>query len=314
MKRSIIQLGGKTYVVSLPLRWIEKLGLKKKDILNVIERGEDLIIKPEVSRGKERIEINIEVKDKKLLRNLFLILGSLGYDEVVIKFEDQEIIPFIHDIAHEYSGFALVEQTKDRCTYRIVSKEDKEEFDYLLDKCFEVTLSLAKGFTEMVLEGRLKETKSLVSLEKTNNQLSTLCQRILIKSGYKDSDKTCFMYVLVWNLEIVADFYRRSCDFVSQLKNPRLNDKTLKTLEMTKVLLEKLVELSNNTNIDLFIEIFDRKEKIGEEIDIVFKKGNFEDIVLGHYIMDIVTYIQDCAVLYLGIISGKENEITKIKL
>ncbi len=288
------------------------MGLKKKDVVSVIERDEELVIKPEISRSKKEIEVKVNVSDKKLLRNLFLILGSLGYDEVIIRFDNQEIIPFIHEIAHEYSGFALVEQTKDKCTYRIVSREDKEEFDYLLDKCFEVTLSLAREFTNMVIEGKLKETKTLGSLEKTNNQLSTLCQRILIKSGYKDSDKTCFMYVLVWNLEIIADFYRRSCDFVSQLKNPNINDKTLKTLDMTKVLLEKLIVLSKDTNIDLFIEIFDRKEKIGEDIDDVFKKGKFEDVVLGHYIMDIITYIQDCAVLYLGISSGKENRRTEI--
>ncbi len=238
------------------------------------------------------------------MRNLFLILGSLGYDEVDIKFDDQSMIPFIHEIAHEYSGFALVEQTKNKCIYRIVLKEDKEDFDYLLDKCFDVTLSLATNFTDMVSEGKLSATKGLVSLEKTNNQLSTLCQRILIKNGYKDPDKVCFMYVLVWNLEIIADFYRRSCDFVSQLKTNHLNDKTVELLEMTKILMEKLVELSKNMDIDLFIEIFDKKEKIGDGIDEVFKKGKFEDIVMGHYIMDIVTYIQDCAVVYLGVFSG----------
>jgi phosphate uptake regulator len=308
MKRSIIQLGGKTYVVSLPLHWIEKQGLQKKDLVNVVEIGEELIIRTETSKINKRIDFKIDFKNKKLLRNLFLILGSLGYDEVNIKFDDQGMIPFIHEIAHEYSGFALVEQTKDKCIYRIVLKEDKEDFDYLLGKCFDVTLSLATSFTEMVSDGKFSATESLISLEKTNNQLSTLCQRILIKNGYKDSDKICFMYVLVWNLEIIADFYRRSCEFVSQLKTNKLNNKTIESLEMTKILMEKLVELSKNIDIDLFIEIFDRKEKIGDGIDEVFKKGKFEDIVMGHYIMDIVTYIQDCAVVYLGVFSGKMED------
>jgi phosphate uptake regulator len=309
MKRSIIQLGGKTYVVSLPISWIKKLELKKKDELDVIERGDELIISSQKYKFRKKIKVKINKKNKKLIRNLFLILGSLGYDEVIVNFDDSSLIPFIHEIAHEYSGFALIEQTKDKCFFRIVSKEIKEDFNYILDKCFKVTISLAKSFSDLVKEKKFKELSNLISLEKTNNQLTTLCQRILIKTGYKDQDKTCFVYVLLWNLEIIADFYRRGCLFLSNLPKNKANLKkeTIKLIEMSTLLLEELYCLSKKTTINQFIDIFDKKEKIGENTDFVFEKGNFEDIVISHYIMDIVTFIQDCAVAYLGIFSGKEN-------
>jgi len=310
MKRSIIQLGGKTYVVSLPLHWIEKLGLKKKDEVELTERGDEIIITPEVARVREKIEVKVNSKNKKIIRNLFLTLGSLGYDEVVISFDDPDMIPFIHEIAKEYSGFALIDQTKDKCYFKMVSKEIKEEFDYLLDKCFKVTLSLANSFSEYVKEGKFKALKNLVFLEKTNNQLTTLCQRILIKTGYKEQDKTCFVYVLLWNLEIIADFYRRSCDFLADLqkKDIKLHKTTLEVMERTQFILERLYGLSKNTTVELFSEIFDKKDQIGEEVEEIFHKGKFEDIVLGHYLMDIATLIQDCAVVYLGIFSGSQNK------
>ncbi len=311
MKRSIIQLGGKTYVVSLPIKWIEKLNLKKKDEIEVIERGDELVISPKKSPGNERIEVMIDNKNKKLVRNLFLILGSLRYDEVVVKFDNPNILPYIHEIAHEYSGFTLIEQTDDKCFFKIVSKEIKEEFDYYLNKTFKVTLSLANNFTENLKSEKYDTLKTLVQLEKTNNQLTTLCQRILIKSGYKEQEKTCFVYILVWNLEIIADFYRRACDFIaneSTKKKIKLSPKTIEIVGMANVLLKKLFELSEETTVDKFIEIFDKKEKIGFESEEIFQNGRYEDIILGHYFMDIVTYIQDCAIVYLGISSDNKKE------
>lgn len=313
MKRRVIQLGGKTFVISLPIKWIEDRGIKKKDELEIIEIGEDLIIKSETAKGKEKIEVKIDEKNKKLVKNLFLILGSLGYDEVVVSFDNSRLIPYIHEIAQEYSGFALVEQTSNKCFFKIVSKEIIEEFDYLIDRCFGVTLSLAHSFTDLVKKRKFNELPSLIPLEKSNNQLTTLCQRILIKRGYKEQDKTCFVYVLLWNLEIIADFYKRSCEFLSSEKNIKLQEKTLELIDMTTLLLEKLYELSKDVTVEIFMEIFDKKEIIGLEMNEVFKKGKFEDIVIGHYLMDIATFIQDCAVAFLGISSWVKPSNNKNK-
>ncbi len=310
MKRSIIQLGGKTYVVSLPQHWIEKLDIKKKDEVEVTERGEELIITPNKTNGKKSIKVIITAKNRRFIRHLFLILGSLAYDEVEIEVESQEIMHLLHETAQDCSSFVLVEQGKNKCIYRTVSKESKEDFDYILERCFKVTQSLADNFLDVLRTGEYKDLKALYSLEKTNNQLTTMGQRILIKSGYKDQDRTCFVYLLLWNLEVIADFYRRACFFLAEetKKKIKLSSKIITLVEETNELFRKLSNLPKNSLVSSFIDLFELKAGIGDKMEEIFKGGKYEEVVIGHYIMDIITYIQDCTIAYLGILYGKEEK------
>lgn len=310
MKRSIIQLGGKTHVVSLPQHWIEKLDLKKKDEVEVTERGEELIITPNKKSGKKSIRLTVTAKNKRFVRQLFVILGSLAYDEVEIDVDNRDTINLLNETAQNFSSFVLVEQEKNKCIYRTVSKESKEDFDYILGKCFKVTQSLADNFLETVKTGDYKDLKSLYSLERTNNQLTTIGQRILIKSGYEDQDKTCFVYLLLWNLEVIADFYRRACYFLAEdvKKKIKLSDNIIHLVEETGRLFRELSALTKDSPVDSFIGLFELKAVIGDDMEKIFKSGKYEEIVIGHYLMDIVTYIQDCATAYLGILYGDGNK------
>jgi len=309
MKRSIIKLGSKTHVVSLPQHWIEKLGINKKDEVEVTERGEDLIISPNKKPTKKTIKIKLSAKDKRFIRNLFLIFGSLAYDEVEIEVENREIMHLLHETAQSFSNFVLVEQEKNKCVYRTVSKESKEEFNYILDKCFQVTQSLANNFLEIVKEEKYQDLQTLYPFEKTNNQLTTMGQRILIKCGYEDQDKTCFVYLLLWNLEVIADFYRRCCSFLAEecKKNLKLSKKLVSLIEQTNKLLDSLSTLPKESPVQTFVDLFELKANIGDEMNIIFKSGKYEEVIIGHYLMDIVTYIQDCAIAYLGVLYGKEE-------
>ena len=147
-------------------------------------------------------------------------------------------------------------------------------------------------------------------MEKTNNQLTTIGQRILIHSGYKDQDKTCFVYLVLWNLEIIADFYRRACEFIISQKKSKLtlNKALVEIILETTTLVKTLHTLSGSSEVDSFIDMFEKKAKLGDQMEEVFRNGTYEDIVLGHYMTDIQTYIQDCAVAYLGICFGKEEK------
>jgi phosphate uptake regulator len=309
MKRSIIQLGGKTSVISLPQHWVEKLGLKKKDEVEVTERGEELIVSPQKNQSNKVIKIKLSAKDKRFIRNLFLILGSLAYDEVEIEVNNREIMSLLHETAQTFSSFVLVEQDKTRCVYRTVSKESKEDFDYILEKCFNVTQSLADNFLEIIKEGNYKDLKTLSSFESTNNQLTTMGERILIKSGYKDQDKTCFVYLLLWNLEVIADFYRRACYFLAEntKKGFKLSKKLVELIGKANLLLNKLSHLPKKSPVQDFIDLFALKAEIGDEMESIFKSGKYEEIIIGHYVMDIITYVQDCSIAYLGVLYGKED-------
>jgi Na+/phosphate symporter len=56
----------------------------------------------------------------------------------------------------------------------------------------------------------------LTALEKSNNQFTNFCERLLIKKGYDATEKTCFKYLLAWNVEKVCDCYKDLCELIDR--------------------------------------------------------------------------------------------------
>ena len=78
MKRSLILMGGKTYVISLPADWIKKHGLKKGQELEVNEDIGKVIITAGGLKPKDRA-IAMEYSGEKLVKAY-----QLGYDEIKV--------------------------------------------------------------------------------------------------------------------------------------------------------------------------------------------------------------------------------------
>lgn len=302
MRRKVIQLANKTLVISLPIKWVENLGIKKKDELEILESGRDLLIRGEKDSTKQ-IEINTEGMDNKFVKNLLLVLNSLGYDEITLNYENPKIIPVIHELLNRFTGFVIMKQTDDKCVLKNVSKEAEEELDNIIERAFLVTLSLSESTIDLIKKKKFASLRNLRVLESTNNQLTSICGRILVKKGYKEPEKTCFMYVIIWNLERIADFYRYLCNYLSFKKEKiSLRSSTLKLLEMLHSILLFYYNLFKNLDMQKIVKLFEKKEKIGELVEEdLFKKGGIDDIVVGHYIMDILTFILDSSTLLLAV-------------
>ena len=59
MKRKIIQLAGKTHVVSLPSKYVKKYGLKKGDEVDVEERGAQIVLSHGRETAIEKVTIDL---------------------------------------------------------------------------------------------------------------------------------------------------------------------------------------------------------------------------------------------------------------
>ena len=69
MKRSLILMGGKTYVVSLPAEWIKKHRLKKGQELEVSEDIGKVIISAGSLKPKDRV-ISMEYSSEKACKSI----------------------------------------------------------------------------------------------------------------------------------------------------------------------------------------------------------------------------------------------------
>lgn len=238
MKRKVIQLAGKTFVISLPSKWVKEWKVKKGDELEVNENGPRINITTTEIREIQKAQVDATGAEERVLRWILSSLHKKGYDEIEIKTENAKIVnELLKDL---FMGFAIVHQTPNSCTIRSLSKELDEQFDTILRRAFLVTLNMAEHIHEKIAKKNFELTEA-TELEKTNNQLTNFCQRILNKRGHAQQIKTPFIYVIVWNLEKIADEYKYLAEHFAAAKN--CSTQTIKLLAETNLLLREYYEL-----------------------------------------------------------------------
>ncbi|MFC1697985.1 AbrB/MazE/SpoVT family DNA-binding domain-containing protein, partial [Nanoarchaeota archaeon] len=210
MERKLMRQGSGTLVVSLPAKWVRKYDLNKGDSIIFKEENDRIIL----STGKEYAHIkkktvHLKTTNKTAIKWIISVAHKTGYDELEVLFDDPEAIPIIQDlIKAEVHGYMIMEQSDKRCVLRVVSQALESEFDNSLRRAFLVGLSLAESSLEMIKEKKFETLSTLLHLESTNNQLVNFCELILNKNGYKEPNKTSYMYIVVWLLEKIVDEYR----------------------------------------------------------------------------------------------------------
>jgi len=303
MKRKIIQLAKQTLVVSIPTEIAKKYNIKKKDEIDVSDNGDEIILRTHKKPKEKKIEIDISDMNKKLIKNLLLFTNTLGYDEITFRYSEHKDISFLNELMNQIEGLAIVRQTETSSTFKHISQESPEQFDEILKRAFYVTTALADGVLDIIKKEKYHSLKKLFALENSNNKLTAHCSRILLKGKYKDVSKIPFVFTLTWNLEIIADFYRRICwDLVFNNRPKKiLDNKTIKAIEMVNDLFDNYKSLFNKLDPQGIIDLFDNKNKIGKHVEQIFREKKGIDTFIAHYVMDIATYIQDSVCLLLAI-------------
>ena len=231
MKRKVIQLAGKTLVVSLPHMWAKVHAVKKGAEMEVTEEANSLILHPTTPHEKKQITIDLRPYDEPTVKSVLSVLHKLGYDEIEVLFEDKQQPIILERIKTNLMGFEVVQQTPKRMVIQNVAGDADASFDVLVRRVFLVTLELARGVEDALYEN--KNARELLSLEETNNKLTNYCHRLLLKKKTQD---TVFLYVLLWLQEKIADDYREIIKTVQQTK---ITSSLQKTAHQLRVCVEE---------------------------------------------------------------------------
>ncbi len=274
MKRKVIQLAGKTFVVSLPTSWARQWGIKKGEEIEVTENGPKLIISTAKPRDVRKSNVDLTKASERTIRWVLSSLHKKGYDEIEVITDKPEQAALIDELLKDlFIGFAVIHRTNNRCIIRSLSKELDDQFDTVLRRAFLVTLTLAEQSCELLKQG--KPLTKLLELEKTNNQLTNFCERMLNKYGHNEPVKSTFLYTIIWNLEKIADDYKYICE------ERKASTKTQQIYERTNKLLRRYYELFYGFSIKLLDELADEQKKLQEEIKKELTSSK-DTIILSH--------------------------------
>ncbi len=276
MKRKVIQLAAKTLVVSLPSKWAKNLGIRKGDELEVEEKDSKISISAKKDISVEKITINVKsIEERTILRWTISALQKSGYDEIEVIYEKPETAAVIHELVKDLLiGFAITEQSSNRCVIRSIAKELETEFEPILKRAFLVTLSMGESLTEYIRQKKTKELNQLLTLEQTNNQLTNFCERLLIKYGYKENRKTCFAYIIVWNLEKICDTLK---EIIRDTSTKETDERITGLIEDTNKLLRLYFELYYKFSYEKLNEIVKKADETSKKAKQLLEEPKLEN-------------------------------------
>lgn len=296
IKRRIVQHGNTSLTISLPIKWVKRFNIKKGDEIDVEEQNNAIVISTGNSYKIEEKNINTKELDTQTLKWLLSALYKKGNDEVKINFNDPEHMQIILDRVNQLMGYTIIEQSQKNCLIKNISEAREGEFDSTLKRAFLLTISMTEGIYEVFKEGKdYNNLQSLINIEETNNQLTGFCHRIINKKGYKEFEKTAFVYVVVWLLESIADEYRDICKLFLQPDNRdiRLSNESLELFKDVNDLVRLFYNVFYDYSYDKIVEISLKRKDIRKRAHKLMQKKISCESVLAKYLDSIALRVHD---------------------
>ncbi len=295
MKRSVIQLAGRTLLVSLPAKWVDANGVHKGDELDLLEDGHRLVINTEKSSDIETAELNADTIGQFIKRYIFAMYKK-GIDEIKITYSDPKVVDAIRDtVLNQTVGYEIISQTPKSCIVKLITSGNIIDFDNLLRRIFLLSLSMSEEMYDSIKKGDFEHLSKTALLEKTNNRLTTICRRSLNKRGTDHYTKVGPIYYIVEELENLADEYKYFCNNLFELRDSKntLKPEVLALVEKTNEALRIFYEMFYKFDIHKFGALDELKKKVDSEAQglIKTKKLNPAELFAVHHSLVIIQRI-----------------------
>lgn len=281
MRRKVIQLARKTFVVSLPSKWVKQQGIKKGDEVDVEDKDSRLVINTK-NEAVEQKNIDVSALNTMLGR----CIGALykgGYDEIEVRFETPEQLDIIQKVLMRTCiGLEIVKQGNKYLVAKEISKSEPEEFETVLRRTFLFLMNIAEESLEAMKNKKMNELKKLTFRDDTINRFTDFCRRIINKRRY-DKSKGAPLYFIIEELEKIGDNYRDMCRYFRE--HPmNLTKKIEEIYKETNALLREFYELFYKFDFARVERFGIRKKELTEKIKRALMKAEKEEVMLLLYL------------------------------
>jgi len=304
MQRKVIQLAGRTFVLSLPQAWVQKHQIVKGQELSVAEQDASLVLTPASKVTLKQIHLDVSGLDERTLKYTLSGLYKAGYTEIVLSPINPLILSTVRSMLKSLLlGFALVEETEKKCVVKNITLELPEQFQPTLRRAFLVTLSLAQQIFTHLQKKHYRQLPALIELEESNNQLTNFCERLLTSFPGSPRDH-CFLYTIIWNLEKVGDDYKAICQrFYSYKKT--LPPSLLLCFEQVNQLFHGYYQLLYKFELPQLAQLQEFRKRIEYQLHHI-PVTTPEEFLLLHYLMGLLTKLNDFSTTMIALHYSKQ--------
>jgi len=291
MKRKVIQLAGKTLVVSLPSAWARMRGIKKGQEITLEEQGDRLVLGTEESNAPTRKSIDVSGLSKIIMRMISAAYKA-GYDEIEIRFSSSQELDLVQkSLLRSCIGFEIVQQGKGTLLAKSISKDDYSEFDSIMRRLFFFMLANADDSLIFASEHDVEGLKSIIVKDDNINRLADFCRRAINKNPSK-FDKSAPFYFIIEAIEGIGDSYKNISEYM--IKNKiKIKAETQKIYGDINAFLRGFYELFYSFEINSFANLKDTKDSIAARIEKQMKGAKRQELVFLFMLKSLLEQIFD---------------------
>jgi len=269
MKRNVIEMGGKTYVISLPAIWVKRFGIKKGEELDVEEENNRIIISTNKQRTAKTAKIDVTNLNSTILNRLLYAAYIKGVDEIYVSFYKEEERLLTKRTVNTLMGFSIVDEGKGYIRMKDMYGP-ATEFEPILRRVFFMLNTMIKEGIDCLKNKRKGFLPELKRQDWFIGDSVNFCLRYLYKKGYSDYTKTMTLYATIRSLENLGDeFYW----LIKLLSSPKIKKgkAIFETLYLVANMFQQYSMLFYEPDKDKLIALANCKEKLDAKIIAISK-------------------------------------------
>ena len=293
MRRKVIQLAGKTLVVSLPSKWAKKCGVKKGGEMDVQEEEKRLILTVD-SKLKKSPKL-LDAKGMEVV--LGRVIGGMykaGYDDIEITYDSPEQYAIISKtLSKTCSGYEIIKHDRRTLKIKNIAELHEEDFDNIMRRLFLTLLSSADDALQYISEGNLNGLEEIELRDVMINKYSDLCRRLLNLKSRETTTKTTTHYYICEELEKVGDGYKDLASFIINNKIKKVDKPTISLLAELNRLLRLFYELFYQFNFVKLEEFGVLSEKLKKQLSERLDSASAKELKLNYHLFRIFSLLFD---------------------
>ena len=214
MQRSVIQLAGKTLVISLPSKWCKQNGVKKGDALEVGQAPGALVIRTTQSSTRETATIDVGDCAANIVWHELIAAYRAGFKTISVTFRNNTLydprsrkditaLALISRVVPRLVGMELVHNGKKTFLLQEVTTPNPDDFT----RAYGRMLQLVRGMYAADKDPHREE--NILLLEEQLNRLADFCERTLTTAMHYSASEIIAYTRLVNALEELGDDAKR---------------------------------------------------------------------------------------------------------
>jgi phosphate uptake regulator len=212
--------------MSLPRKWCDRNKLEEGEEIDVIEKGEHLLLSKGVSKGIGKVSVDISGLDRSTIIMLVLSLYQYGYDTIVINTKDSKakyhlankevsIASTVSEAISRLIGAEIISSSKNSYTIEVVTEDAREKFDTVLRRIFRLLIEMFDAFIEGIRNKDKEQLESVAFFQQINiRKFANYALRLLNKFGHKEAENTTFYFAIVKYLNKTSEMIKNFAGFL----------------------------------------------------------------------------------------------------